>query len=77
VGGGKAQQLGQALLVGEVLADAFLEHRAELAPEAGVLGLVWSSLLSASSSSIDSTFFVLPSRMALTSRLSCSSSRRR
>ena len=29
--GGEAQQLGQALAVGEVLAQAFLQHRAELA----------------------------------------------
>ena len=35
---GKAQQLGQALLVGVVLADAFLQHRAEVLPERRVLG---------------------------------------
>ena len=43
-GGGKAQQLRQALLVGEVLAQAFLQHRAEFGVELGVLadgGLVF------------------------------------
>ena len=44
VRGGKAEQLGQTLLVGKVFADAFLEHGAELSPEGRVLvalGLVF------------------------------------
>ena len=41
VGGGKAQQAGDAVLVGEVFARAFLQHLAELFPERDVfLGLV-------------------------------------
>ena len=68
----EAQQLGQALLVGVVLADAFLEHRAELLPE---LRRTFPSGSRPASSSIDSTRLVEPSRMAFTSRLSCSSSR--
>jgi hypothetical protein len=39
VGRRKAQQLGDALLVVAVLAYAFLQHLAELFPEAGVLVL--------------------------------------
>ena len=37
VGGGKAQQLAQALTVGKVFAHAFLQHGAKLFPEGGVL----------------------------------------
>ena len=36
----EAKQLGQTLAVGEVLAYAFFQHRAELVPELQVLGLV-------------------------------------
>src|SRR5690606_40247831 len=35
--GSKAQQFGDLLLVGEILADAFLQHATELGPEGGVL----------------------------------------
>jgi hypothetical protein len=40
MGGGKAIELGQAVAVGVVFADAFLEHCAEFVPEGLVLGLV-------------------------------------
>ena len=40
MGGGETQQSGDLVLVGEVFADAFLQHLAELAPELGVFFLV-------------------------------------
>jgi hypothetical protein len=73
--GGKAQQLGDALLVGRVFADAFLEHLAELGPEGGVLVLLRLVFAVGQLFQQASTRLAEPSRMARTSRDSCRISR--